>query len=148
MEKTLSVIWRTIARACVITTPLVLFMYIVSVASIGRDAMSVKDYCILLIYAAFISVTAEILRLRSLHILIRLAIQYLVLLVSFFLVFGIGDKIQIDAPSILIFTFVFTFGFALLWGLATPILLITGYYRKHLSQKVKKKEKAAYQKRF
>ncbi len=148
MNKALSFIRHMVARACVLTTPLVLIMYIISVSSTGHGYLNVKDYCILLIYALFLSATVDILHLRMLHILVRILMQYGILLLSFFLVFGIGDKITVNAQGVLIFTFAFSLLFLLLWGLATPIIRVTGYYEKHMAAEIKMQEKAPYQKRF
>ncbi len=145
---------RTIGRIIVhgfsIASFITLIMFLAVSMNSDLDSIRIGQFLLILAFSLVISASLKLFSLRKLHIMIRVAIQYLALLISFMVLFLSSGNIQATAPSILIFTFAFTLLYAVICGITLPILKATGLYEKHLAYTPtgKTAEKQPYQSRF
>ena len=149
--KILSKLWRILVRGCAITTLITSIMFLVVTLTSTYDSIRINEYLLILGFSMIIALSIEVLYIRSLPLIVRLAIQYLALLVSFLLIFISSGNIQNKPGTIIIFVFIFTAAYALLAAAILLLLKAFGYYQKHLAFEAKPKttsNKAPYQSRF
>ena len=148
--KYFKIVCNVIVTGFAIASFITLIMFLaVSMAS-DLDSIRFDQFILILLFSIIISASMRLFALRKLHIMIRIAIQYFSLLISFMLLFLSAGNIQNTVPSILIFTFAFTLLYAVLCAIIFPILKASGLYEKHLSYKPsgKAQEKKPYQSIF
>ena len=97
----------------------------------AKQGTSFKESLIILLVSCVISVSREIFRIRSLHIVARTAINYTTLLLSFFIVFvSIGKISNVTPAAILVTTLLFSFVYAIVFAVCIIILRNFGNNKK------------------
>ena len=114
-----SVIKRVISRGTVIFTALYFSLYfIVLISNDNGDGTSFAQAFLILLSSVIISASCEVFTVKSLSKIVKVLINYLTLLIAFFVVFVTAGKVRVNEPKdVFVTTVIFTFIYAIVFAL-------------------------------
>ena len=113
-----SIIKRVISRGTVIFTALYFSLYfIVLISNDNGDRTSFAQAFLILLSSVIISASCEIFTVKSLSKIVKVLINYLTLLIAFFVVFVTAGKVKVDEPKdVFVTSVIFTFIYAIVFA--------------------------------
>ncbi len=127
---------RFLLHTCAYTVLIcALFLLFMAISGFTEASLNIGRFFLILLFSFFISVAGIILGLKRLHLVLRIAIHFLVLLVAFTVVFVISGNIKASGAGA-IFSAIIVFSF-----LYSVVSLIVYSIKKSVSAVDKKLEK-------
>lgn len=145
---------KLLLRGCGFTIAILMLFYIFANVNNRNNAnIAFSTFLLILGFGLLISVATLIFEIKSLKLPFRIIIHYVVLLLSFCVVFISTGNIALDSSAkvfsaVIIFTVFYTLFFLVSWGVKKIVTLIDGKLDKHSNSKYGKKSAAESKKPY
>ena len=95
-------------KACGYTTITVILFYLVAMMGFTKAAMDFKTFMLIFVFGVIISSAGLIFEIQRMHKALKVLIHYVILLISFFVIFFVAGKLG-NAASSVVFSAIIVF---------------------------------------
>ena len=95
-------------KACGYTTITVILFYLVAMLGFTKAAMDFKTFMLIFVFGVIISSAGLIFEIQRMHKALKVLIHYVILLISFFVIFFVAGKLG-NAASSVVFSAIIVF---------------------------------------